>query len=204
MVAFRIIGIGASGAIGAAVCLLLMQAAFASSSREREQAQTAALLADHDARWRISTNDDGFRVEAEIASCGFDPAKVLGEMKPPDVSQYASGRWSPYDGFFDLLLYREAHFRHWVQIRREERLLAGSTVLWRAALMDCVQLPAVSAFCSSILDRRLTDLGAESRISLPTGAKGSPIWPRQHRIICTFAAGLLGTQNSTQQRLTAR
>lgn len=178
--------------VGAVVILIAVQAATTGASVQGRLAQSAALLALHDQGYLLSVSDDGFHPDAEVLSCGRDAKKLLGN--PPRAEAYGSGRWSAYDGLFDLLLYQEAYRARWANLKRRELLANSTGALWRASVLDCLQLPGVQQFCKPTLERRLQKLGANMPDKLPRGSPSAPVEPRTHQVICAFVNGLSATK----------
>ena len=168
----------------------------------------AALTAPDDATARLTAArrlldafDDRHPQEIGMASfdssgfardCGYDEEQLFGQT--PSMLEGESQGWTPYTGYFDLIMWHHDEFRQEVGSRRTEHLSQRLNGLELVFLERCIRHTAFSFLCGGRVRRVLETGDLLSHSSLPPlGAR--PDQQRRSKTICTYLDGVVARKS---------
>jgi hypothetical protein len=162
---------------------------FAGGSEGERRSQSIALLAayrDHLPRELLMPGRRNFGLD--IARCGYREEQLF----PAGERQFANSdlQWTPYEGYFDLLMERDREWNQRLELMRLTRLDTETSGFSSEFLRVCMRQSLFAPVCAG---RVRAILGAADL------DVGNPAWPhglprpdqsRQTRNICIYLDGL--------------
>lgn len=165
-------------------------AGFAASSDDAARSGAAyRLLGAYDERYpqySLASRD----WQRAASDCGYDFERLFGGATPP----LAEGReWTPFSGYFDLILWQGGEFRKEVERRRAAHLTRQLGSFELTFLNICLRETVFAGLCGRSVASALDQGGLSSPSSLPSGGPRFD-QTRESTTLCRYLDGLAARQ----------
>ena len=171
------------GLVFGPVLLALASGATASSTDEERWTAAYSLLKAYDERYpQISM--PSMDLDSAVRRCGYDPETLFqaDHRIPRD-------HWTPYGGYFDLVMWEHAEFREKVEEARTQHLAERRSPFSLRFLDQCLRATLMAPLCGRSVAQTLESGGLLSPNSSPT-TRPRIDQARQGRTVCIYLDGI--------------